>query len=166
PNSITLIKNAPKHSWNEIVRFNRDYLTFRYEYLTRGSDQYTLNKLASTEKQSKSVKFTKSDAIGYYGSVVIGGQKFTVMFDLLSSDLLVPSFPCCEDHNKFKENLSKTFRHIDTKFTAFYGATEADGVLGEDNLLVGGIKSDQIFSLILSENGFFLLAEYDGIFGL
>ncbi|CAG8836134.1 14040_t:CDS:1, partial [Racocetra persica] len=35
-----------------------------------------------------------------------------------------------------------------------------------DNLLVGGIKSDQIFGLTLAENGFFWLVEYDGIFGL
>ncbi|CAG8671746.1 22932_t:CDS:2, partial [Racocetra persica] len=166
-NSITLIKTTPKHSWNEIVRFNRDYLKFRYENLIRGSDQYALNKLVSAEKRSKSVNLTESeDSIGFYGSVVIGGQKFNVMFDLFSSDLLVPLAPCCISPNKFNESLSKTFRHIGKKFTAFFGLTEADGVLGEDNLLVGGIKSDQIFGLITSENGFFLLAEYDGIFGL
>ncbi|CAG8819220.1 25315_t:CDS:2, partial [Racocetra persica] len=118
-NSIALIKSAPKHSWNEIVQFNRDYLTFRYGFLTRGSDQYALNKLASAEKRSKSVNFTRSDTFGYYGQVAIGGQKFDVMIDIVGSDLLVPSVDCW--------------------------STEVDGILGEDNLLVGGIKSDQIF---------------------
>ncbi|CAG8847519.1 25343_t:CDS:2, partial [Racocetra persica] len=50
---------------------------FRYEHLTRESDQYALNKLASSEKRSKSINFTGSSE-GYFGPVVIGGQKFNV----------------------------------------------------------------------------------------
>ncbi|CAG8806323.1 8394_t:CDS:2, partial [Racocetra persica] len=162
PNSITLIKNAPKHSMDEIIQFNRDYLMFRYKYLTRSSDQYALNKLASAEKRSKSINLSSE----YYGQVVIGGQKFIVWFDFSTSDLFVPSPPCECGHNQFNSSLSKTFRNIGNKFIIHFGATTVNGTLGEDILLAGGIKSDQIFGLTLSENGFFTIEPFDGVLGL
>ncbi|CAG8790478.1 17833_t:CDS:1, partial [Racocetra fulgida] len=78
----------------------------------------------------------------------------------------VPSPPCQCGRHQFNSSLSKTFRKIGNKFINHFGATTVNGTLGEDILLAGGIKSDQIFGLILSENGFFNFAPYDGVFGL
>ncbi|CAG8596310.1 9145_t:CDS:2, partial [Racocetra fulgida] len=167
PNSITLIKNAPKHSLNEIFQFNRDYLTSRYEHLTRGPDQYALNKLASAEKRSKTINIAASE-FGYFGPVVIGGQKFNVRFSLADSDLWVSnsSLIITNIYIILAESLSKTFRPLNTNYAISYGPTVVQGVLGNDKLLVNRIKSDQIFGLTHSENGFLKKAVFDGMFGL
>ncbi|RIB26144.1 aspartic peptidase domain-containing protein, partial [Gigaspora rosea] len=73
----------------------------------------------------------------------------------------------CDGRRKFNESLSKTFKHIGTHFTIYYGQTEVHGVLGKDKLSVGRIKHvDQIFGLSHEENGFFNLVEFDGMFGM
>ncbi|RIB15549.1 aspartic peptidase domain-containing protein, partial [Gigaspora rosea] len=108
----------------------------------------------------------------YYGEITIGNQAFRTLFDLGSADLWVPSQNCtqhpCRIHRRFNERLSKTFRPIDISYSVQYGAGSVYGILGQDNVLAGGIESvGQIFGLAREEDGkFFATQEFDGIFGM
>ncbi|CAG8588055.1 28250_t:CDS:1 [Dentiscutata erythropus] len=78
--------------------------------------------------------------------------------------------PACRKHNRFNENLSKTFTLIGTPFVMAYGNSDVhsmSAVIAKDNLLVGGVETvDQMFGLTLEEGDSFIEEEFDGILGL
>ncbi|CAG8540484.1 24413_t:CDS:2, partial [Racocetra persica] len=174
PNRISLIKSGPKYSWTEFSQLYKDYYTIKYESLSRkihGSDKDVLNKLASAkERFSARVNLTISNVAGYYAPIIIGSQKFDVLFDLGSADFWVPSSNCthfaCASRRKFNESLSKTFTLIGDPFTIGYVAGSVSGITGMDNLLLGGISiKNQTFGLELSD-GVFAPLDFDGVLGM
>ncbi|CAG8768889.1 22722_t:CDS:2, partial [Dentiscutata erythropus] len=168
-NSVSLVSKD--------VKLYKDYLALKYEPLIRsihGSDQDVLNKLESAKKRLSGSASLKMLNNGYCVQIIIGGQKFRVLIDTGSADLWIPSVNCtslaCRNHNRFDENLSKTFTLIGTSFDMEYGNTETPmliGVTAKDNILIGGIESvGQMFGLTLYEVESFNEMTFDGILGM
>ncbi|XAR52759.1 Phytepsin [Bertholletia excelsa] len=111
----------------------------------------------------------------YYGEIGIGSppQKFTVIFDTGSSNLWVPSSKCifsiaCLFHTKYKHTKSSTYHQIGKSIAIHYGSGSVSGILSQDNIEVGGlVVKDQVFMEAKREGSIaFVLAKFDGIFGL
>ncbi|KAF0546339.1 acid protease [Gigaspora margarita] len=112
----------------------------------------------------------------YYGTIIIGGQYFTVDFDTGSSDLWVPAIQCkfseCLFHNRFDPKMSPTFvlAPHPNNFTMVYGldddtSTVVCGYIGRDTVTLGGITvTNQTFGLATYDDlGYY---EEDGVIGL
>lgn len=111
----------------------------------------------------------------YYGDIGLGTppQTFTVIFDTGSSNLWVPSSKCrlsaaCYVHTKFKGSKSSTYKADGTECNIQYGSGAVYGVLSEDTVTLGDLEiTGQGFMEAVKEPGLtFLLAKFDGIFGL
>lgn len=111
----------------------------------------------------------------YYGEIGIGTppQYFTVVFDTGSSNLWVPSSKCrfsiaCYLHPKFKGSKSSTYKADGNECDIQYGSGAVYGVLSQDKVTVGDLEvTEQVFMEATKEPGLtFLLAKFDGIFGL
>ena len=104
----------------------------------------------------------------YYGSIVIGGQTFNIMFDTGSSNLWTPSTDCssCSSSNKFNASASSTFSKISGEsFSVKYGSGSASGYVGSDIVSIGDLSTTADFGVVTSidsenEN------KWDGICGL
>ncbi|CAK7301265.1 napsin-A [Vulpes vulpes] len=114
--------------------------------------------------------------VQYYGEIGLGTppQNFSVIFDTGSSNLWVPSIRChffslpCWFHHRYNSKASSSFQPNGTKFAIQYGTGRLDGILSEDKLTIGGVKSASvIFGEALWEPSLvFTLAHFDGILGL
>ncbi|XP_078514910.1 pepsin A-like [Lissotriton helveticus] len=111
--------------------------------------------------------------MSYYGTISIGTppQNFIVIFDSGSSNLWVPSVYCtssaCSNHNRFSPSSSSTFQSTSTSLSIGYGTGSMTGVLGYDNVEVGGLTiTSQVFGLAYTEADFFSQTQFDGILGL
>ncbi|XP_021734549.1 aspartic proteinase-like [Chenopodium quinoa] len=111
----------------------------------------------------------------YYGEISIGTppQKFSVIFDTGSSNLWVPSSKClfsipCYFHSKYSARKSKTYTAIGKSCHIKYGSGSISGFFSQDDVQVGDqLVKDQIFIEATREGSIsFLLAKFDGIFGL
>ncbi|KAL9174966.1 hypothetical protein ABFS82_02G085200 [Erythranthe guttata] len=111
----------------------------------------------------------------YYGEISIGSppQNFTVIFDTGSSNLWVPSAKCyfsiaCYFHSRFKAAKSSTYTKIGKPCSIQYGSGSISGYFSQDNVLVGDVVvEDQVFIEATREGSLtFVLAKFDGIFGL
>lgn len=131
------------------------------------------NKLGDSDVDIVSLK-NYLDA-QYYGEISIGSppQKFTVIFDTGSSNLWVPSSKCyfsiaCFLHPKYKSSKSSTYTKIGKSCSITYGSGAISGFLSQDNVGVGDlVVKDQVFIETTSERSpTFILAKFDGIFGL
>uniref|UniRef100_A0A8I3P2A6 Napsin A aspartic peptidase n=1 Tax=Canis lupus familiaris TaxID=9615 RepID=A0A8I3P2A6_CANLF len=101
--------------------------------------------------------------VQYYGEIGLGTppQNFSVIFDTGSSNLWVPSIRCHFFSLRcWGDSLSP--------FAIQYGTGRLDGILSEDKLTIGGVKSASvIFGEALWEPSLvFTLAHFDGILGL
>uniref|UniRef100_A0A3B4ZGL5 pepsin A n=1 Tax=Stegastes partitus TaxID=144197 RepID=A0A3B4ZGL5_9TELE len=110
---------------------------------------------------SPMVKFTQTgtesmtnDAdLSYYGVISIGTppQSFTVIFDSGSSNLWVPSAYCssqaCNNHNKFKPQLSSSFKWNGESLSIQYGTGSMTGYLGSDTAFLLCMQADGILGL-------------------
>ncbi|XP_030504167.2 aspartic proteinase [Cannabis sativa] len=111
----------------------------------------------------------------YFGEISIGSppQNFTVIFDTGSSNLWVPSAKCyfsiaCYFHSRYKSSRSTTYTSIGKSCEINYGSGSISGFLSQDNVQVGDVVvKDQVFIEATREGSLtFLVAKFDGIFGL
>lgn len=111
----------------------------------------------------------------YYGEIGIGSppQKFTVIFDTGSSNLWVPSSKChfsiaCLFHSKYRASKSSTYTKNGKSCAIHYGSGSVSGFFSQDNVEVGDLViKDQVFIEATREGSLtFVLAKFDGIFGL
>ncbi|CAK9188155.1 unnamed protein product [Ilex paraguariensis] len=111
----------------------------------------------------------------YYGEIGIGSppQKFTVIFDTGSSNLWVPSSKCyfsiaCWFHSKYKASRSSSYTKNGKSCSIHYGSGSVSGFFSQDNVEVGDlVVKDQVFIEATREGSLaFVLAQFDGIFGL
>lgn len=111
----------------------------------------------------------------YYGEISIGTppQTFSVIFDTGSSNLWVPSSKClfsipCYFHSKYSARKSRTYSANGESCKIKYGSGSISGFFSQDNVQVGDlIVKDQVFIEATREGSItFLLAKFDGIFGL
>lgn len=126
----------------------------------------------------------------YYGQVIVGSppQKFSVVFDTGSGNLLLPSKECvdeaCTGHKRFDSGLSATAMQVayadqpTTKVagdgsrdvvTITFGTGEMSGVYIRDNICLGSgdicAKADFVAATEESDEPFSLVP-FDGILGL
>lgn len=109
----------------------------------------------------------------YYGTIEIGDQPFTVIFDTGSANLWVPSINCqssCLNKNTYNSTRSTGYNPLGNYFYIEYGSGWVDGYLSMDRLRIGGISVDhQIFAEIMDTQGLgdtYQRGKFDGIFGL
>ncbi|KAG0362185.1 hypothetical protein BGZ54_008738 [Gamsiella multidivaricata] len=113
---------------------------------------------------------------GYYGKIQVGNPKqtFNVVFDTGSSDLWIPSSKCIEEgclsHQRFNGQSSSTYASTVPvlPFEIEYGTGKVTGVVSEDILTLGGIRSKEPirFAESLTSSTLFGRAVFDGVFGL
>ncbi|CAG8783602.1 44731_t:CDS:2, partial [Gigaspora margarita] len=175
---------------------NEDTSIFRIDLKRRGISKTISNKSRLKLQQSQIIhkysKLSKRDLQEsstslplvneyymdgcYYGTIIIGGQYFTVDFDTGSSDLWVPAIQCkfseCLFHNRFDPKMSPTFvlAPHPNNFTMVYGldddtSTVVCGYIGRDTVTLGGITvTNQTFGLATYDDlGYY---EEDGVIGL
>lgn len=111
----------------------------------------------------------------YYGDIEIGdpAQKFSVIFDTGSSNLWVPTSSCgwsCIGHPKYNPSKSEKSEAENTEFAITYGSGSVKGTLYKDSVSVANIRDpSQTFAGVNDASGLgfsYLLAKFDGIFGL
>mmetsp|Transcript_8163 Transcript_8163/g.17788 ORF Transcript_8163/g.17788 Transcript_8163/m.17788 type:complete len:398 (+) Transcript_8163:165-1358(+) len=124
----------------------------------------------------------------YFGEISIGSpaQKFVVVFDTGSGNLLIPSKQCndaaCLAHKRYDVNASKTaveiaFADSPDKavdkggdrdvVTITFGTGEMSGVFIKDTVCIGGLCTKANFVAATEESDEpFSLVPFDGIFGL
>lgn len=111
----------------------------------------------------------------YYGEISIGTppQTFSVIFDTGSSNLWVPSSKClfsipCYFHSKYVARKSSTYTANGKSCHIKYGSGSISGFFSQDNVEIGDlVVKDQVFIEATREGSIsFLLAKFDGIFGL
>ncbi|XP_050223403.1 phytepsin-like [Mercurialis annua] len=111
----------------------------------------------------------------YFGEIGIGSppQNFTVIFDTGSSNLWIPSAKCyfslaCYFHSRYKSSRSTSYIKNGTTCEIHYGTGSIVGFFSQDSVAVGNILvKDQDFIEATREGSLtFVLAKFDGIFGL
>jgi len=148
----------------------------------------TFAKKASLRRKSKKSMSQVVHASEYYGQISIGtpAQKFLVVFDTGSGNLLLPSTQCsdgaCKLHKRFDASASKSA--VDIAFadepdkavdkggdrdvvTITFGTGEISGVFVKDNICIGSICTHGNFVAATEESDEpFGMVPFDGIFGL
>lgn len=111
----------------------------------------------------------------YFGQIEVGSppQPFQVIFDTGSSNLWVPSNVCgwsCIGHAKYDPSKSSHAKPNGREFAIAYGSGSVLGNLTVDQVALGSIVDPaQTFAEVTDARGLglsFLLAKFDGIFGL
>merc|ERR1719191_1324907 len=121
----------------------------------------------------------------YFGELNIGtpGQRFSVVFDTGSGNLLVPAKDCsssaCTMHDRFNEGASSTKKDVycdgsdispgegGDEVTIKFGTGEISGRCMEDNICVGNVCSRGAFIAATEETSHpFASFDFDGVLGL
>eukprot|EP01084_Bolivina_argentea_P038164 70580_1 len=104
----------------------------------------------------------------FYGPITIGGQQFQVLFDTGSSNLWIPDSSCdnCAGTHKFDTSASSTYSSISYEtFSLQYGSGSISGVVGQDEIKLGGLSTTAQFGLV-THSGQGSTAQFDGICGM
>ncbi|KAF9908015.1 Vacuolar protease A [Lobosporangium transversale] len=155
----------------------RPYLARKYfgssskEYMSEATQNFGFD---ADGKSTHGVPLSNYMNAQYYGDITVGTppQTFSVIFDTGSSNLWVPSTHCnsmaCGLHRRFDSKNSSTFRPKGTPFSINYGSGSMKGIVGNDNVGVGGaIIEGQDFAESTEEPGLaFVFGKFDGIFGM
>merc|ERR1719265_1598928 len=121
----------------------------------------------------------------YFGNVLVGtpSQKFVVVFDTGSGNLIVPGSQClaeaCVEHKQFQASKSSTSRSVNCDgsdvtsgyehdaVTIHFGTGQVAGHCMQDNICVGNACSQGNFIAATDESSQpFSLFSFDGILGL
>jgi len=123
--------------------------------------------------------------VAYYGQIEVGNpkQKFTVVFDTGSGNLMIPSTWCsgnaCTMHKRFARSASTSSRDIDAdgstvnkgaprdQITVTFGTGEISGVFLEDSICIGSLCAEGDFVAATEETDDpFSSFNFDGVLGL
>jgi saccharopepsin len=124
--------------------------------------------------------------VAYFGEIGVGTplQKFVVVFDTGSGNLLIPSEDCfaaaCEMHSRFVPGRSSTYKelncdkdtplkngHATDQVTIEFGTGEIIGICMQDNVCLGNLCSTaSLISSTAESDHPFSFFGFDGIFGL
>jgi len=140
-----------------------------------------LSRRVLTEETSSSVSEGRKK-MAYYGEVTVGSppQKFVVVYDTGSGNLIVPGSECysyaCRVHARFREDGSKTLR---SSVCGIYGGAPSSSVkitfgtgyirgkCMEDEICVGGLCAGARFIEATDESDHpFSSFRFDGVMGL
>ena len=144
------------------------------------NNQFSMSKKPLEEKLFSSFRGPLKEPLSnflnvqYYGIIEIGTppQKFKVLFDTWSSNLLVPSVSCssiaCFVHATYDSTASSTYVANGTDFVTDLGWGSTQGILSKDTVSVAGAKLTGVtFGETLQETGtIFAFSKFDGILGL
>jgi saccharopepsin len=149
------------------------------------SHSIALNKQAVVLKDGSSTNGKVIHKVAYYGQIEVGNppQKFTVVFDTGSGNLMVPSTWCngnaCTMHKRFSRQQSESARDIDAdgstvkkgaprdQITVTFGTGEISGVFLEDQLCIGNLCAQGDFVAATDETDDpFSSFNFDGVLGL
>jgi len=175
-----------------VVSGDRTRLTARHR--VTGSVSISLERRVVTESLMASTKLIstktgiKNKAVhktAYFGTLHIGTpkQKFTVVFDTGSGNLLVPGKDCmstaCLEHDRFDEQSSSTMKEVNCdgsplegresidEVTIKFGTGEITGRCLEDQICVGNVCSRGSFIAASDETAHpFAAFAFDGVLGL
>jgi len=149
------------------------------------SHSITLNKQAVTLKDTVASNGKVIHKVAYYGQIEVGEpkQKFTVVFDTGSGNLMIPSTWCsgnaCTMHKRFARSQSESSRDIDAdgstvkkgaprdQITVTFGTGEISGVFLEDDICIGSLcaKGDFVAATEETDDPFSSF-NFDGVLGL
>jgi hypothetical protein len=162
-------------------------LAFRVGCVTLRTHTVALQRKA-VQKRSHQGGGSAVQASEYFGEIAIGSpaQKFLVVFDTGSGNLLVPAKQCadnaCSAHRKFDIDSSKSA--VDIAFADFpdkavdvdgdrdvvtinFGTGEVSGVFVKDKICIGGLCTTGDFVAATEESDEpFTMVPFDGILGL
>lgn len=110
----------------------------------------------------------------FYANITIGEpkQRFQVVFDTGSGNLVVPSTKCqkraCTIHNRFDSKKSKSFHLLSEETTSIvYGTGRLSGQMMQDSLCIGDDCTVVDFIGVTDESTFpFVDLPFDGLLGL
>lgn len=172
-NSI-LSDNAGFH-WEP--KANGKYKKYYDSYRSYRSEEryksYHSEERYNTERPHHDLPLKNAYDAQFWGEISLGTppQRFNVVFDTGSSNLWVPGKACssvaCYLHNKYDHDKSRTYVENGTHFDIQYGSGAMNGIVSRDLLTVGDLQITQDFAESLEEPGMaFIMAKYDGIFGM
>jgi len=149
------------------------------------SHSITLNKQAVKLSDTVATNGKVIHKVAYYGQIEVGEpkQKFTVVFDTGSGNLMIPSTWCsgnaCTMHKRFARSQSETSRDIDAdgstvkkgaprdQITVTFGTGEISGVFLEDKICIGSLCANGDFVAATEETDDpFSSFNFDGVLGL
>jgi hypothetical protein len=159
------------------------------KYATRSTHSITMKRQRYQERAhshtSSSIASKVVHKTAYYGQVEIGTpkQKFTVVFDTGSGNLMVPSTYCktsaCTMHRQFDRKVSSTAQDIQAdgsaskagaprdEITVTFGTGEISGVFIQDDVCLGSLCSNVRFVGATEETDDpFTQFKFDGVLGL
>jgi hypothetical protein len=149
------------------------------------SHSIALNKQAVVLNEGATSKGKVVHKVAYYGQIAVGNppQKFTVVFDTGSGNLMVPSTWCngsaCTMHKRFSRQESGSAKDIDAdgstvkkgaardQITVTFGTGEISGVFLEDDICIGNLcaKADFVAATDETDDPFSSF-NFDGVLGL
>lgn len=153
---------------------------------TGSSLSIALQKRVSVESvHVKAGKATAIHKMAYFGEVDVGtpGQKFVVVYDTGSGNLLIPGHDChdsaCTGHRQFDSERSSTFKevncngdkthdgHSKDQLTITFGTGHISGKCSQDKICIGNLCSEGTFVSSTSESSQpFAAFSFDGVLGL
>jgi len=123
--------------------------------------------------------------MAYFGEVDVGtpAQKFVVVYDTGSGNLLIPGEKCedsaCQKHRRFDETKSSSFKetncngkelkdgHSTDQLTITFGTGHISGKCAQDNICIGNLCAEGTFVSATEESSQpFASFSFDGVLGL
>merc|ERR1719473_382597 len=149
------------------------------------SHSITLNKQSVTLQGKQGTGGKVVHKVAYYGQIEVGEprQKFTVVFDTGSGNLMLPSTWCndnaCTMHKRFSRKASHSADDVDAdgskvakgaardQITVTFGTGEISGVFLEDDICIGSLCAKGNFVAATDETDDpFTSFNFDGVLGL
>merc|ERR1719473_444229 len=149
------------------------------------SHSITLNKQSVTLQGKQETGGKVVHKVAYYGQIEVGEpkQKFTVVFDTGSGNLMLPSNWCndsaCTMHQRFNRKDTTTAKDVDAdgtevpkgaardQITVTFGTGEISGVFLQDDICIGNLcaKADFVAATDETDDPFSSF-NFDGVLGL
>lgn len=165
--------------------FGDDVCLLQSKQRTGSSMTVGLQKRATVETMRVDGTTKAVHKMAYFGDVTVGSppQKFSVVYDTGSGNLIVPSDDCkdtaCQKHRRFEQEKSSTFKelncngqaldhqHSTDKLTITFGTGQIGGKCVQDNICIGSLCATGTFLSATSESSHpFAVFSFDGILGL
>lgn len=149
----------PNHRKNLIQALNSHHQSLLFPSFYQASTKLTLKNYANTQ-------FVAEISIG------TPGQKFDVIFDTGSANLIINSKKCrsesCASRKSYNSHRSVTYKHVGNSIDVQFGTGEIEGEVSEDVVSIGKVHlRHQKFIEIMSETGeVFADCKFSGILGL